>query len=109
MEGEKGSLDLDAYAANYRGPMKVLRLQQIARTSTSLALKSDALRMAYTEVKHNTQNVDSFVKICQMAKDAAVQGCDEDHPWCHMVCSFSPLLSSNTCNLTTHRPSAGGF
>lgn len=78
-------LDLEAHAANYRGQMKVLRLQQIAKTSTSAALKSDAIRMAYAEVKHKTQNVDSFMKICQLAKDALVQGCDDDHPWCHMV------------------------
>lgn len=82
---EKVPLDLEAHAANYRGQMKVLRLQQIAKTSTSAALKSDAIRMAYAEVKHKTQNVDSFMKICQLAKDALVQGCDDDHPWCHMV------------------------
>ena len=82
---EKVPLDLETHAANYRGQMKVLRLQQIAKTSTSPALKSDAVRMAYTEVKNNTQNIDSFTKISQLAKDLLVQGCDEDHQWCHMV------------------------
>lgn len=82
---EKTPLDLESYSSNYRGQMKVLRLQQIARTSSSHTLKSDALRMAYTEVKNNTQNVDLFLKICQMAKEATVQGCEEDHPWCNNV------------------------
>jgi hypothetical protein len=83
---DKLPLDLDAYASNYRGQMKVLRLQQIVRSTTSPALQGDALRMAYNEVLQNTQNVELFNKICQTARELNIQGCEEDHQWLQMVC-----------------------
>lgn len=90
---EKLPIDLEAHANNYRGQIKLQRLLHIARSTVVPDLRGDALRLAYTEVKAHSYNTAMFGKVCNLAVELGVSGCDPDPDWTAKVaCRSEPLL-----------------
>lgn len=82
---DKLPIDLDAHANNYRGQIKVQRMLHISRSTANHSLRSDALRLAYTEVKTHSYNTLLFGKVCSLATELGVSGCDNDAEWTSKV------------------------
>jgi hypothetical protein len=82
---EGSAFDLDSYIGNYRGQMKIMRLLHIARTAPSDRLRADALRVAYSDVKKNSTNVQLFCRVVQQAADMKISGCEVDDQWVRTV------------------------
>lgn len=87
---DKLPIDLEAHANHYRGQIKVQRLLHIARSTSIADLRSDALRLAYTEVKAHSYNTVLFGKVCSLAVELGISGCDPDAEWTSKVCIVTP-------------------